>query len=156
MNGQLFALDSVLPSPGVVGWQAIGTSAQMLATSKLLELGYKVAIPVTDDDGVDLIVNYCVKVQVKSCASRRENGVLQVALRNRRKGRGTEHVLGTHVDVVAVYARDTGNWWIIPRDVLGLRNRLYLWDTPAQTGPRPWDPYLNAWSVMSRVVPEPE
>lgn len=51
----------------VVRWPRnnIGSATEHLTIAKLLELGYRVAVPVVDDDGVDLVVNYHFRVQVK-------------------------------------------------------------------------------------------
>lgn len=44
----------------------LGAVSEHLVIAKLLALGHRVAIPVVDDDGVDLVVDYRRTVQVKS------------------------------------------------------------------------------------------
>lgn len=44
----------------------IGAISEHAAITRLLSFGHKVAVPVVDDDGVDLIVNYRHTVNVKS------------------------------------------------------------------------------------------
>lgn len=122
-------------------YQALGISAEMLLTARLLELGLKVAIPVTDDDGIDLIVNYGIKVQVKSTAYRRQNGHIRV--KNYRGSRGGRAMIATHVDIIAVYARDTRTWWFIPRD--DFRSQIELIET------KPVDPWREDWTIFDRM-----
>jgi hypothetical protein len=53
----------VISSDGI-GATAKGHRAVALLIARLLEIGHKIATPVVDDDGVDLIVNYRITVQV--------------------------------------------------------------------------------------------
>jgi hypothetical protein len=93
----------------------VGALAEYLAIVRLLELGHKVARPVVDDDGVDLWVGYSpmIKVQVKSANFRDSYGCLRLPIRNGNSPRMREHI-----DVLMVFARDSGSWWIIPMDFL--------------------------------------
>lgn len=45
---------------------AAGCAAEHRAIAELLERGHQVAKPVVDNDGVDLVVDYRIKVQIKS------------------------------------------------------------------------------------------
>jgi hypothetical protein len=133
-------------------YQALGIAAESILIGHLLELGHRVAVPVTDDDGVDLIVNYTTKVQVKSSASRNADGSLGVSLTNRRSSerRGRGRHIRAHVDVLAIYARDARAWWFIPQAELaafkGSRLRL------AEFGPR--SAWHEAWHVFDLAAAE--
>jgi hypothetical protein len=109
-------------------FQALGTAAEHVLIGRLLELGHRIATPVTDDDGVDLIVNYTTLVQVKSSSKRNTNGMLTVSLNGRRSSeRNGRGYIRQHIDIIAVYARDSRAWWFIPRDVIvGARNSITL------------------------------
>ena len=54
---------AVLPSAGLM---SLGIAAEHFAIGELLSRGHRVAKPVVDLDGVDLVVDYAIKVQVKS------------------------------------------------------------------------------------------
>lgn len=139
----LFELAPVELQPAVGGTAAVGAAAEFEAISLLLRRGHKVAVPVVDDDGVDLIVDYRVTVQVKSTAMRSSRGLpILGAARHVRRHRGeasTWRVIGSHVDVVLVSVRDVG-WYVIPRDVIGARRNVSL-------GPS-MDPWREAWDVF--------
>jgi hypothetical protein len=104
-------------------FQALGTAAEYILVARLLELGHKVALPVTDDDGVDMIVNYKTKVQVKSSANRDAAGQLHVSITSRRfsERRDRHTYIGRNIDVIAVHARDSGAWWLVPRSHLPIK-----------------------------------
>jgi hypothetical protein len=99
-------------------YQALGIAAELAAASRLIHAGRSVAEPVSDDDGVDLIVDYTspspTLVQVKSSAQRNASGTLGVNLENARASerRNPSHGLKAHVDVLIVFARDTERWWV--------------------------------------------
>lgn len=124
-------------------FSALGTAAELILTGRLLELGYRVAVPVTDDDGVDLIVNYALKVQVKSSASRNVNGLLMVGLTGRRSAeRGAGPSIKEHIDIVAVYARDSRCWWFIPRHEIGSSKAISVSEHGRKAT------WLEAWHVF--------
>ncbi len=52
---------------------AHGALAEQLAIVELLRRGHRVAVPVVDDDGVDLVVNYHLRVQVKNAMRKTQN-----------------------------------------------------------------------------------
>lgn len=128
-------------------WQALGVAAELVLTARLLELGHKVAKPVTDDDGVDLIVDYSMLVQIKSTGQRTVHGDARVLLEScraseRKYGRGMRNYVDEHVDVLAVYARDTRAWWFIPRDHVQTNGMILL------VSEHPGDPWFDAWWVF--------
>lgn len=59
-------LQSEDPQAHAIESTRLGALSEHLAIAKLLELGHKVAVPVADDDGVDLIIDYSIKAQVKA------------------------------------------------------------------------------------------
>ncbi len=82
----------------------------MICAGKLLLLGKHVSIPL-EDDGVDLLVDYRLRVQVKS-SQQRYNGRLKVSV---CKGDSpVRRRIMDRIDVFVVYARDTESWWVIP------------------------------------------
>lgn len=109
-------------APSVLLPSAHGAVAELEAQALLVARGHKVAVPVVDDDGVDLIVDYRTLVQVKTTRQVNSQGVPHVqfkrnsyqrrrdgSLRN-RGGRG----LPPHVDVVLVQVAGVG-WYVVPR-----------------------------------------
>jgi hypothetical protein len=97
--------------------QRHGVAAEHAAIALLLERGHIIHVPVTDDDGVDFIVDYRTCVQVKSSAHRDQSGALRVNLENHRarERQHSSHGLKDHVDVLLAYARDIGTWYVVPR-----------------------------------------
>jgi hypothetical protein len=142
--GRLFALpapETDAEATTAHAYQSLGIAAEYLAVARLLEAGHKVAIPVTDDDGVDLIVNYRTTVQVKSGAYRNPQGVLFVGMRSMRNTeRSRQPAIRNHIDIFLFYARDTGEWWVVPRSAITSANGAYL-------GAR-FDQWREAWSLF--------
>jgi hypothetical protein len=117
----------------------IGRVAEHLAIARLLELGHKVAVPVVDDDGVDLVVDYSVKVQVKSSGFVAPDGYLQVALANSRKVRYS-------ADVFLFYNRLVGAFYVFPADAVGAGYKMKL--CPKH------ECWREAWHVFSDLALE--
>src|SRR3990172_7695085 len=100
---RLFPVEPGLAEPdaafdsGHARWTtSIGALAEIRLIAELLGRGHRVAQPVSDDDGVDLIVNYRTCVQVKSCARPREPGSYHFnVVRYRKNGARS---LAEHVD----------------------------------------------------------
>lgn len=106
-----------------------GYISESEAINRLLALGHKVAKPVIDDDGVDLIVNYRTTVQVKSRQRMKGRdgsltgsyafGLPGKARRYRSNGEtvyGRPHA--EFADVLMCHARDIDVWWIVRREDL--------------------------------------
>lgn len=117
------------PEPQVSrGPSALGGAAQFRAASELLERGHRVAVPIVDDDGVDLVVDYHWRVQVKSANRVLKGTVSSFAFQlhhsgGARRRAGDERVRGRRhpmfaADFFVCYARPIGAWWIVPRDWL--------------------------------------
>lgn len=128
---RLFAIEvdvsSALVSP--FNFTRTGAIAQLRAAVELLDRGYAVALPMVDDAGVDLVVNHRIPVQVKSSGSRSKTGMLHVNLESRssndrRVGVPPRPNLSPSVEVLMVYARDTGTWWIIPISAISEAGKL--------------------------------
>lgn len=122
---------------------ASGMATQMEVVAELLRRGHKVAVPVVDDDGVDLVVNYCVKVQVKFTSVTNPNGIPILSARRmtrRRPGEGvTWRAIADHVDVVVVLAAGVG-FFVFPWSVVTAKRNVAL-------GPG-MDQWRGAWSVF--------
>lgn len=137
----LFPIDPAPePVPPAVGSAAKGHRAVALLIARLLELGHKVAVPVVDDDGVDLIVNYRITVQVKATAFQHSKGGWQVS-NNRADG----PVARPHVDVLALYVIPIEMWWHLPRGTIGNANSVTVWTT-SHRGRSQW---RDAWHVYN-------
>jgi hypothetical protein len=131
MQEQLFNTISVKKSddacsPAPVSHQVIGRVSELRAEVELLLRGHKVAHPGTDDDGVDLIVDYGIAVQVKATGSS-TGGKWSVNLNGlrfseRRAGESVKGCLREHVDVLIVHAHPISAWWVIPRSALDAVN----------------------------------
>lgn len=133
----------------------LGAVSEQLAVVRLLELGHKVARPVVDDDGVDLVVNYRVTVQVKSS---------RLAEIRARKHLYRFHVFTNstkrwYADVYLFHGtgdsgRERGLWWVVPGEALraaGAKTSVSV-DPDKATG---WSgrlaPYLEAWDLFERL-----
>ena len=104
----MLAPQEVVPSTTGLSSGAIGAVSEHLVVARLLDLGRRVAIPVVDDDGVDLVVDYRTTVQVKSsvCGA---GETYRFAFTTRRPNRA---------DVFVLHGRDPEAWWIVPGDVI--------------------------------------
>lgn len=114
-----------------------------------MQAGYKVAVPVCDDDGVDLIVNYRTTVQVKKMRPNGTAGGFKVKLMDRRARLQTVY----RADVFALYAEPLDSWWLIPSQVLndlrGFRYELTLSPDPQKRSKNaPLSAWRDAWSVF--------
>lgn len=131
------------------GSSALATAVELEAVALLLRRGHKVAVPVVDDDGVDLVVNYRTTVQVKVTRQRNGSGTPHLQLKRnsydrrrvrvdgsvaRPRGRG----LAAHVDVLLVLVAGVG-WYVLPRSVVNPSGVVF---TAAL------DQWFEAWSVF--------
>ena len=98
------------------------------------------------DDGIDLVVDYSIKVQVKTTGRDPDGLAPIVDFDSRAGGRGKQvaalqkHV-DPRVDLLAVKYRPTGAWWVIPRDAFGKQSKLRLGKKYAH--------YRDAWGLFS-------
>lgn len=140
-----------VPGPSVVQSSALGAAVEHAVIGRLLEAGRKVAVPVVDDDGVDLVVDYAVKVQVKSCAGlrSRSDGNVKWEFDGRtpgRDGRSHDGNAGRRrvvvADVFVFFAREERIWWVVPAaEVRGSRFKI----TPGGANDARW---RDAWNVF--------
>ena len=98
-----------------------GALSEMAAIQHLLEMGYKVAVPVVDDDGVDFVVNYHHTAQVKS--SRRQQSTswmfnYSTGATYRADGSRLYRRRPTHAAFFICHAVPIDAWWVIPRERL--------------------------------------
>jgi hypothetical protein len=158
---RLFDIGVIRIGPPQMDAQRIGTVAEIRATAELLSRGHSVAIPVIDE-GVDLVVDYSIKVQVKASGQRTPHGAVMVSLAQRaRNASGTRaKPLNDLVDVLLVMATDTGSWWVIPRSALEMagaigRRNLVLSEHVQRNGQHTsvLSGWLDAWSVFEDWAP---
>jgi hypothetical protein len=142
-GGRLFAVAELPQAEVVSGTAAVGAAAEHEAISVLLRRGLKVAVPVVDDDGVDLVVGYRVAVQVKYTAQTTRDGcpLLCVArwVRRHASEQPVWKPFPAHVDVLMVLVEGVG-WYVIPRERVGDRRNMTLG--------RSMDEWREAWSVF--------
>lgn len=96
---------------------AYGAVAEHLAIVELLRREHSVAIPVVDDDGVDLVVNYQLRVQVKNC---QRTKLTPVPGYTYSRFAWSSRQLWEKADVFLFHALDDGRsrWWVVPAAVL--------------------------------------
>lgn len=135
--------------------QASGQITEHEAIVKLLRLGHQVAVPVVDDDGVDMIVNYKHLVQVKSQHTQSQasgtSWIFQYAGPRRREVRA---------DMFIFHAAPIDAWWVIPTAVLlefGIGTRqtgLSLSTLPQRAYKHRHlsETYRDAWHLFDREV----
>jgi hypothetical protein len=128
---------------------ALGSISEQLAIAKLVTRGLKVAVPVIDDDGVDLIVNYHTTVQVKSTGLRRSGNGWRYEFSLCDKGTGGKRGKGgghryASVDFFVFHGRDTDEWWVAPKSELPNFRQL----TVVPGGQERWK---DAWRVFDDV-----
>jgi len=91
---------------------ALGKASEYELTAELLRRGHNVAIPVVDDHAVDLVVNYRLRVQVKSSQRNRQGGY------SFSGGVASGSLLRGSAEIFVLYGRGPDVWWIIPRSAL--------------------------------------
>ena len=135
-------------APGHSRWSAsIGAIGEARLVAELLWRGHKVARPVSDDDGVDLVVNYRTTVQVKTCARpRKVHGKSQFPHYHFNLSR-PDRWLASHIDVIALHAVDAGYWWLLPRHVIGTQKGIQV---PVAAGKSFAAQWREAWDVFDQ------
>jgi hypothetical protein len=130
---RLFALpdlSSDAPVSGTLSASRLGVLSEHAAISKLLAVGWHVAVPVVDDDGVDLVVNYRHKVQVRGTRATTPNAVncwvFSYSKRYGYRHDGSRRPRPTQMaaDFLLCHAAPIDAWWVVPREWLheaGLR-----------------------------------
>ena len=125
-----------VPDPGddeapadEVSSSAVGQIAEYRAVAELLARGHRVARPVVDDDGVDLIVDYGTTVQVKSTSgwdaakgrfrfhTRSGSGI-----RQQYRAGAVKVGVPANVDVLLCHSLAEGLWWVMPAEALERRS----------------------------------
>jgi hypothetical protein len=156
-SARLFAVPDVVRGVGSLeglSHSVLGRIAELKAEIRLLELGHKVARPGLDDDGVDLVVDHRLAVQVKStgrcgAASSRASGSYEFEFRRPLKdgGRGLSVAERrrdvSHIDFFLFYARDIDAWWVVPGQMLSSVSRFRI--TPGARSDMRW---REAWDLL--------
>lgn len=126
-----------------VSTSAVGMASQMDVVATLLRLGHKVAVPVVDDDGVDLVVDYRWKVQVKFTSLVSANGLPILAatrmVRARKGGVVKWRTVAAHVDVLVCVVAGVGVYVMPAAVVMDKRNVSFG---------ASMDQWREAWSVF--------
>lgn len=129
---------------------AIGVAAENLAISVLLRRGHKVAVPVVDDDGVDLIVDYRLRVQVKSSSRRvvTTNPPYSYAaymFSGLNKSLGKVEFFLFH----GVGDDGTDRWWVVPAAALaGCGPSVNIYEGSVRGTSARLMAYENAWELL--------
>jgi hypothetical protein len=151
----LFALPAapILEPNKLVSRQTLGRIAELRAEIHLLERGHKVARPGTDDDGVDLIVDYRAAVQVKSrngMTLSRGRGCWEFDVRLEKKPQGGNEVRRRsfeHIAVFICHAHEIDAWWIIPAAALPPNGVGRIRITPGGH----YNQWRNAWHIFREL-----
>ncbi len=154
---QLCALDvpqNVHLSKGRLGRNpegANGVASEHEVIARLLRSGHKVAVPVVDDDGVDLIVNYRTTVQVKM------SGLFQVT-QGPNPERYHYNIFKSpsktwNADVFAFHGvgAEADTWWVIPAAVIrasGHKSAYNLRPPSAFDASPRFHEWIDAWHVF--------
>lgn len=138
------------PLSGSHGTSAYGAVAEQLAIAELLLRGHRVAVPVVDDDGVDLVVDYRVRVQVKNAHRRDVETVPGYSYPASSWGskRGWRDA-----DVFMLHS--AGRWWIVPAwELVGHGKTLLVYADSLRGRSASIGQYEDAWHVLAEVFAE--
>lgn len=129
---------------------AVGLLGEQLAIVELMRRGFKVAVPVVDDDGVDLVVNYRLRVQVKSSGRQRVEPLrgyvyYQYAWSQLDRSRGKCDFFALH----ALAADRSDRWWVVPAAAMPLRNDLRFSEDASRGWGLRLSGYENAWELLN-------
>ena len=104
-----------LKSNGYLGTRT-GCISEHLAIAELLQRGHTVAVPVVDDEGIDLIVDYRTTVQVKSGSQQGVGNSWNFSIgHSKYKANGARHYRRClEAQVFIFHAVPIAAWWIIP------------------------------------------
>jgi hypothetical protein len=126
-----------------------GRVAELLAEAKLLSLGHRVARESVDEDGVDLLVDRRVTVQVRS-------SLLQTVATS-ASGAHRFYVFksgrGWRADFFVFYGYDEdildGVWWVVPRSELhDIGGALSILPHGTARKSLRFAAYLDAWDLL--------
>lgn len=97
---------------------AYGKIAELRAIDELIRRGHKVAIPVVDDDGVDLVVDYRTTVQVKTSHRRLMETAPGYSYGAFSWGSGRNREFRADIYLLHAAGATGDRWWVVPADVL--------------------------------------
>lgn len=128
-----------------------GVVAELVVASRLLAAGHHVAVPLVDDDGVDLVVNYRFRVQIKS------SGLWEV--KTGYPFYSFKSPVGwSRADVYVLHGQAAGKsqerWWVIPSHALETVNGSALSLRPWGSGRRgsrseEFSVWLDRWDLFA-------
>lgn len=145
LSAQLFevAAAEAVVSVAPVSTSAAGMATEMEVIAELLRRGRKVAVPVVDDDGVDLVVDYRWRVQVKFSSLTSPNGVPILCVSRNVRRHANEPLsmrrMAPHVDVLVAAIEGVG-LYVIPAALVREKRNVSF-------GPS-MDEWRGAWSVF--------
>lgn len=129
-----------------------GAASEFLAIAKLIELGHDVALPVVDR-GVDLVIDYRIKAQVKRGGVQANSDGRGASFRLHNNRTSGEYTVEPDVYLFHAHAWDV--WWIIPTSELreaGALNRswIQLRQNPVYRSKYSrLDQYRGAWATLA-------
>ena len=122
---------------------ALGKVAELQLASELIQRGHKIAVPICDDHGVDLVVDYLLRVQVKS------SSLHPMAV----KGYSYQAFMWTkirplEVDVFALNGE--GRWFFVPSRFFGdvTKTTVTYYEGMTRGKTKGIGGYENAWEVF--------
>ena len=131
----------------------IGALSELRAAELLIERGHRVAKPIVDDFGIDLIVDYhrgsAITVQVR-CSRAKANLKYTHSSNPVWRFRAFERSIAA--DIVMFHVRPLGAWWIAPRDVVPMRKVITCMEKRVRTLRRDatydMDPWRERWDLF--------
>lgn len=125
---------------------AYGALAEHMAVTELLRRGFKVARPVVDDDGVDLIVDYRITVQVKNSYRRAQirNGRSYTGWSWGSKGTWQE----AQVFILHGSSGSGSRWWIVPRGAFRSGRTLTVYEGMQRGVQQHLAAFEDCWEVF--------
>lgn len=122
----------------------IGTISEMRLIAELLSRGFKVAKPIVDD-GVDLIVNYKICLQVKSLSKPGNSKSYAFKIRNAWNTSKGSIDFAPEVDILVLHAIDINGWWLIPLEEVEEAKTICI--TPEYTK-NVYNKWRDAWFLL--------
>jgi hypothetical protein len=124
VSDRLFDLTSYAPAveeseARLVPGTRTGCISEHLAIVELLKRGHKVAVPVVDDEGIDLVVDYRTTVQVKSANNPQRSGqgnawVFSLGGVKWKANGAKNYRRPLEAQVHMFHAVTADAWWIVP------------------------------------------
>ena len=125
----------------------IGKAGEYRVASELLLRGFNPAVR-SVDDGVDLILDNGITIQVKSTQNlnRKNSYCVDLASSRWKKGKRTKEKQNLKADYLLVWIIPTNDFYIIPAKRIGNKFRVTL----TQKKGNIYYPYLNNWEILDK------